>query len=180
MTKIVFKCLRCGRCCKNLFREIEEGLFGLNVFPDEKELFPKKFVSPYIGIGWGTSGPKYVVSYQLNINVCVHLSKDNLCKVYDKRPLACQAFPLLSAGPFGTSIPDPNECTFVEKVEKEAGSLNNLFPITPKKFRAPQGWQAVRKINNRVEKSYTSHLMDARVLWRFDLKNKEWQIASAF
>ena len=93
MAKIVFKCLRCGHCCRNLLREFDGDLKGLVISPNERKLFPKKLISPRVGIGWGLMGPKHVVSYQLDANACPRLSKDNLCKIYNKRPLVCQAFP---------------------------------------------------------------------------------------
>lgn len=175
MAKIVFKCLRCGRCCRNLFKEFEGQLHGLSLFSDEKKLFPNKLVSPQTGIGWGLSGPKYVVNHQLNVNVCPHLSKDNLCRVYDKRPLACQAFPLIAMAPWTIG-----DCTVVEEIERKIGSLYNLLPITPKNFRASKEWQAIAKMNSQLIESYArANVMDGRVLWGFDLKNKEWQILRA-
>ena len=177
MSKIVFECLRCGRCCSNLFSNLSyQGLLGLSLAPEEKKRFPKKLVSPQIGIGLGSSGPKHVISYQLNVNTCPHLFKTNLCKVYDKRPLSCQAFPLISGGPFGTTIADPNDCTFIKEIEKEVGSLNSVLPMTPNKLKAPEEWAAIEKINSKLAKFFTEHVIKAKVLWTYDLKSKEWQI----
>ena len=177
MAKIVFKCLRCGRCCKNLFKEELGVVSGLTFFFEkEKNLFPKRFVSPATGFGWGVSGPKYVIRYQLNTNTCPHLSKDNFCNIYDKRPIICQAFPLSSLGSLGTTVVDPKDCSFLEKIEKEVGSLTKMLPMTPKKFRGPKEWQAIAKINAAHEKPFTGHPIDAKVVWKFDLKNKEWRI----
>jgi len=180
MTKIIFKCLRCGRCCKNLFREELGVTSGLTFFYEkEKKLFSKGFVSPATGFGWGMSGPKHIVRYQLNTNTCPHFAKDNLCSIYDKRPLICQAFPLSSLGSLATTIVDPSDCTFVEKVERQIGSLDKMLPMTPEKFKAPKEWQAIAKINAAHERSLADHTIDARVVWKFDLKSKEWQIIAA-
>lgn len=181
MVKIVFKCLRCGRCCKNLFKELEGALSGLSLSHDEKNLFPNNLVSQQTGIGWGLSGPKHIVNYQLNVNVCPQLSQNNLCKVYYKRPLTCQAFPLTAMGlGISATIASPKDCSFVEETERKKGSLDNLLPMTPKKFRAPKEWQAIAKINRQLRKSFEDNPMDARVLWIFNLKNKEWGISRAF
>jgi Fe-S-cluster containining protein len=179
MAKIVFKCLQCGRCCKNLFRDVEGALVGLGLFPDERKLFPKKLVSPQTGVGWGLSGPKHILDYQLNVSACPHLSKDNSCGIYDKRPLACQGFPLIWTGPSGTTIADPSDCTFVEEIEKKMGSLTDMLPMTPKKFRGLKEWQAIWERSRLTINSFTHHLMDVQVLWGFDLRNKEWQILRA-
>ena len=65
MKKIVFKCLQCGRCCRNLIREENGVTSGLTFFSeDEKELFPQELVSPATGFGWGHIGPKVIVRYQ--------------------------------------------------------------------------------------------------------------------
>jgi len=176
MTEIVFKCLQCGRCCKNLLREIEGTLVGLGLFPDERKLFPMELVSPQTGIGWGLTGPKHILDYQLTVSACPHLSKDNLCKIYNKRPLACQAFPLIWTGPSGTTIADPSDCTFVKEIEKRTGSVINMLPITPKKFRGPKEWHAIGEKSRLMRKSFADHLNDIQVLWGFDLGHKEWQI----
>jgi len=76
----------------------------------------------------------------------------------------------------GTTVVDPKACSFLEKLEKKVGSLTKMLPMTPKKFRGPKEWQAIAKINAAHEKSITDHLIDAKVVWKFDLKNKEWQI----
>ena len=180
MAKIVFKCLQCGRCCKDLIKELEGGLSGFSFSPDEKNLFPNELISPNVGIGWGMpGGPKYVTAYQLNVGTCPNLSKGNLCSIHDKRPLTCQAFPLIPTGSGGTAIAEPDHCAFVEEVERKLGSLNSILPVTPKKFIAPKEWQAIAKINSWATKSVAAHPMDTQVLWVFDLKDKEWQIWSA-
>lgn len=179
MAKIVFKCLECGCCCKNLFKEEFGILSGLTFFFDERKMFPKRLVSPATGFGWGVSGPKHIIRYQLNTNRCPYLSQDNVCNIYDRRPLICQAFPLSSMSTLGTTVVDPKDCSFLEKIEKKVGSLAKMLPMTPKKFRGPKEWQAIAKINAAHEKSITDHLIDAEVVWKFDLKNKEWQIFAA-
>lgn len=179
MGKIGFKCLECGHCCRNLFRKIEGALVGLSLFPDEKKLFPEKLVSPNSGIGWGLSGPKHIIDYQLNTKICPHISNRNLCKVYDKQPVNCQAFPMTWMGPAGTTIAHSDDCTFVKEFERDVGSLNNMLPMTPKNFRGHKEWHAIREIGRRITKSFMDHPIDGKVLWIYDLKTKEWQIIRA-
>ena len=110
MRKIIFECLQCGHCCRTLFKREGRITSGLTFFSnEEKELFPKNLVSPATGLGWGTSGPKHIIHYQLNSNTCPHLDENNLCKIYDNRPLVCQSFPLISIGHLGTTIAYPND-----------------------------------------------------------------------
>jgi len=180
MAKIDFKCLQCGRCCKHLLVETEYGLAGLSLFPEEKNLFPSELISPNVGIGWGIpSGPKHVTTYQLNVSGCPHLSKGNLCDIHNKRPLVCQAFPLRLRERREAHIANSSQCTFIEEVEGKIGSLNRILPMTSKEFIAPKEWRVINEIRNLIDSSIIDHPMDARVLWVFDLKNREWQIATA-
>lgn len=77
--------------------------------------------------------------------------------------------------PTGTIIADPNDCAFVEKVEGQMGSLKRLRLTKPKEFIAQKEWRTINEMNNRIDNFITDHIMDLRVLWRFDLKNKEWK-----
>jgi len=180
MSKIVFKCLQCGHCCRTLLKQEGKIISGLTFFSDEeKELFPKNLVSPATGLGWGTTGPKHIIRYQLNSNTCPHLGKNNLCKIYDSRPLVCQSFPLISMGHFGTTVAQASDCSFVENIEEKVGSLNNILPINDSKFIGPKAWKAINKINYSQETSIMDHLFDSKVLWKFDLKRKKWILLSA-
>jgi len=160
-------------------KDVMGKLSGLGLFREEIKLFPKEFVSPEIGFGFGEkdpSKPKYIVGYQLNVQVCPYISEDHLCKIYEKRPLTCQAFPLRPLGPIGTTIASPKSCLFVEKTESKIGSLESMLPLSPKKFRAPLEWMALSFLNLEVETSFKQYPDDAQILWKFDLKTKEWQI----
>ena len=180
MSKLVFKCLQCGHCCKTLLKSDGRITSGLTFFSDEeKELFPKNLVSPATGLGWGATGPKHIIRYQLNSNICPHLDKNNICKIYDDRPLVCRSFPLISIGHLGTTIAQASDCNFVENIEEKLGSLDIILPITVNKFTSPEAWQAIAKINHLQDSSIMDHLFDAKVLWKFDLKSKKWVLLSA-
>jgi len=176
--KITFKCLRCGRCCKNLLKNVGGILLGLGLMPQERKFFPTELVSPQAGIGLAENDPtkpKHVLTYQLNVKYCPHLS-ENGCKIYENRPLSCRGFPLISMGNYGTTIAEPSDCLFVERVEAKIGSLNALLPLTPKRFRAPSEWMAIRKWNRDFVVLLKRHIDDARTFWNYDLKTGKWQI----
>ncbi len=89
------ECTRCGRCCSNLRKGDETT--GLTLFPDEKDLFPQDKVRPYLGRGKDIVTD--VFTYQHTENVCTHLV-DNLCQIYESRPLMCRSFPV-KVGAYG-------------------------------------------------------------------------------
>jgi Fe-S-cluster containining protein len=173
MEKIIFNCLKCGFCCRNLLKEVSGKTYGLALFPEEIQLFPKKLTSPLCGLG-DLLEPKYIVNYQLNVAECPHILTDNLCKIHEKRPLSCCSFPLISLGFHGTTVADAESCTFIEKVEKKAGPLELI--LTPEKFQAKEEWEAIEKSNERLVEIFTHYLPENHVLWFFDLKTKKWHI----
>jgi len=96
------KCVCCGWCCKTSRSPIEiEGpggklkmVTGILLFPGEVSLFPAgaDYIKPYWGRG---KAPKIrPVSYQVDTERCPLLSPDNLCTVYERRPLTCRAYPI--------------------------------------------------------------------------------------
>lgn len=103
-----FECKRCGACCKNMFDRAGESVFGMMLLPEERELFPGN-VKPYMAAG--TKGrrrerPKKVFAYQMTLDTCPHLTESNVCSIYDKRPLACRAFPIVGRGMLSTKCPE--------------------------------------------------------------------------
>jgi Fe-S-cluster containining protein len=145
---------------------------------DETKLFPEEYVSPSYGMGYGGKDrPKHVILYQLNVSECPYLFEGNLCKIHDKRPLSCRAFPLESAGPFGTIVTKPAYCRFVEDYIRKQGPLNTQFK-TPEEFIAPEEWAAISKINEQVREKFIEHRRDAELFWSFNLKTKKWEIFS--
>ena len=178
MEKIVFNCLRCGHCCQNLIVDVKGELKGLGLSLEETKLFPEKFVSPSYGIGYGGKDrPKHIIIYQLNVSECPHLSEGNLCKIHEKRPLSCRAFPLESVGPLGTIV-EPTYCHFMEDYIRKHGSLNTQF-MTPEEFIAPEEWDTIPKIVEQVQEKLREHnRRDADLFWSFSLKTKKWEISS--
>jgi len=91
--ELVFRCLRCGRCCKDLLAEDRGVLRGLTLMPDERRLFPESKVRPAVGLGRSPSESGFeVIAYQLTEDTCSHL-KGNLCEIYLERPSSCRQFP---------------------------------------------------------------------------------------
>jgi len=96
-----FQCLRCGYCCRSLFRYCLGFKSSLTLLPSETKHFPRNLIVPKEGIGRkGRSRirPKRIILFQLNTSVCPHVSKTNECEIYDERPLICRAYPLLLFG----------------------------------------------------------------------------------
>ncbi len=91
--ELVFRCLRCGRCCKDLLAEDKGVLRGLTLMPDERRLFSGSKVRPAVGVGRSPSDRGFeVITYQLTEDTCPHLN-GNLCDIYTERPSSCRQFP---------------------------------------------------------------------------------------
>ena len=147
------------------------------MFSDETELFPKELVFPSIGAGFDEkdpSKPERIVTYQLDSKVCPSISEKNICEIYERRPLICCVFPLITIGEIGVTIADSEECLFVEKIELEKGSLDSILPITPKKVEALSEWVFLRLMNTRWESALALQHKDRGVIRKFDLATKEW------
>jgi len=96
-----FECLKCGRCCRNLVIDVIIGgktfLLGMFLWKEEVRHFAPDKVLPLYGAGIkGRSRvrPAEVFAYQYIENVCPHITKNNLCRIYNYRPLICRSFPL--------------------------------------------------------------------------------------
>ncbi len=119
------------------------------------------------------SMPERIMSYQLGVNICPHITEKNSCKIYEKRPLICRAFPLISLGQIGVTIATPQQCLFVEKTEREHGSFDSILPMTPKKFKA-HGWEVVGAIGKKIDESLIQSRLSGEIVWKFDLKSNKW------
>lgn len=152
---------------------------GLSLKLEEFKLFPPEIVSPQFGVGTRTSlKPRHILSYQLNVNVCPHLTEDNNCRIYNNRPLSCRAFPLISLGPIGTTIADAKDCKFVEQHEKKHGSfLTHLYPLNENNFKMDIGWSAIYQIVDNIKRKLFKALRRKRDrLMKYNLRNNKWEI----
>jgi Fe-S-cluster containining protein len=121
-----FKCVEgCSDCCiyRQYFPSKEFGKIGVLLLPKEKKdieeqaesLGIKIRILPRLGVGKSDEGaiPESVLAYQLmgkerDGNICPFLETEgpersphggSPCTIYDKRPAACKAYPLVSIDP---------------------------------------------------------------------------------
>ena len=141
-----FQCVEnCSKCCieREYYPTIKFGKVGVLILPPEKEriestaknLGIKISILPRIGISYEKSDkPSEIIAYQLmgkepNGNTCPFLDTENQeraphggyeCKIYENRPLACRAYPLIESSPV---ILD-SKCKFCESCGTTAENMN--------------------------------------------------------
>jgi len=171
---IRFDCLKCGRCCHMLINENNGIQKGLELTKDEVKMFPAKMVSPSFGRGKTLDSIYVITRYQLNVEKCPFIKKDNTCKIYEKRPISCRRFPLMfSSDAHICNIAIGINCKFIEKIEEHLGyELNYLF--TPEKFIAKKCWQALETEIRLKENSYIDAKLDNMDIFSYDLKTNKW------
>jgi hypothetical protein len=133
----------------------EKGII-LGLFLTEKEtsFFNPKQICPQCGIG--VERPENIIAFQLNLGVCPHISEKNECKIYDRRPLACQSFPI-EPTPLGNIV--NAECP-------QAGSLTR----NPELVFSEAG----EKILRYLGKGFVKYRKRGSKLWYFNLGTKRW------
>lgn len=136
----VFGCLEgCSDCCiyRQYFPSVKYGKIGVLLLPEEKSamertakaLKTKISILPRIGISAkkDIEAPEEILAYQLmgnstNGNYCPFLDLTTqrraphggyICKIYDSRPLACKAYPVISESKNSLSL--DLQCTFTCK-----------------------------------------------------------------
>jgi len=144
--KFPFKCIdECSECCieREYFPSIKFGKIGVLTLPEEKEKIislAKKLgitikILPRIGVSNKKSEIPKVLAYQLmgiqkNGNTCPFLDTESkkrsphggfVCKIYDDRPLACRAYPLIESNPHAL---DP-KCKFCQHHGNTDKNLNS-------------------------------------------------------
>lgn len=165
MNNIKFQCKKCGTCCRNLMEDrnyidIHNGMF---LTAREIRLFQRKLISPHFAIG--KNQPKHIISYQLNIPVCPHLTEKNKCRIYDKRPLTCKAFPLeVITAELTMSL----KCPIVNSYMKE--KVRASWELSTTEIDAVQ--RSRKYISNRFQKYGKA----SSKLWNFDLRTKSWKV----
>jgi len=141
-----FKCVQdCSKCCieREYYPTTKFGKVGVLILPEEKneiESLAKNLglnitILPRIGISYEKSDvPTQVIAYQLmgkesNGNTCPFLDTESAersphggykCKIYQARPLACSAYPVIESSPV---ILD-SKCKFCENCGTTAGNVN--------------------------------------------------------
>ena len=177
---IRFNCMKCGKCCQNLIKINVDGIAsGLSLRNQELSLFPQENIVPHIRIGrspdW--SKPQIILRHQLNMNICPHIGTDNSCNIYGKRPLVCQSFPLIPVYPWNIVIADAISCSFVDKIEKNIGSLDGVI-ISKKNFK---GFIELNKAEQILQSHWkkngiSKYPLEAKTLWFFYLNTMRWEL----
>ena len=142
-----FTCIKdCSQCCveREYYPSKKFGKVGVLILPEEKdgiELLAKKFgleitILPRIGISNENSDrPTRIIAYQMmgkekNGNTCPFLdteTKDRSphggfpCKIYQNRPLACKAYPVIESTP----ITLDSKCKFCQENGSTDENLNS-------------------------------------------------------
>ena len=151
------ECERCGKCCSHL--RVRESEAGLTLFPDEVHLFPADMVRPHLAKG--KDSPTTIFTYQHTENVCIHL-KNNMCSVYEERPLMCRSFPV-KVGEYGLRFAPG--CKAV---------LNTLRKSKTMDFEQPEVKAAI-EMAERLYEFHKNFTPDDKK-WKYSLASDSWEI----
>ena len=164
-----FHCIEdCAECCiqREYYPSKKFGKVGVLILPEEKEIIEshaKKFgleitILPRIGISYEKSNkPTKILAYQMmgrerNGNTCPFLDTETNersphggfpCKIYQNRPLACKAYPVIETSP----ITLDSKCKFCQHHGSSSKNLNSEL-------------ESLVKIKTTV-------ITDAPFVWRF-------------
>ncbi len=175
-----FKCIEnCSDCCiyREYYPEKRYGKVGVLLMPSEKEnverlakdLKKRVTVLPRIGVGsvhrdGKKVGPERIIAYQLmGVNedgdLCPFLDVTGKersphggykCMIYEERPLACRAYPVIE---FGKDVKLDGKCQFckscagkVENVQREIEALAKIQELMH--FDEKDVWRYATGIGN--------------------------------
>lgn len=142
-----FSCVKeCAKCCieREYYPTIKFGKIGVLIMPDEKKQIEslaekngiKVTILPRIGVSETESEePQTILAYQMmgrdsNGNTCPFLDTESskrsphggyACKIYENRPLACKAYPVIRSLPIRL---DP-KCKFCESCDTPSGNVDS-------------------------------------------------------
>lgn len=141
-----FKCVdECSQCCteREYYPDKKFGKIGVLILPEEKqkmekignELKIKINILPRIGTSKNKKTEPEVLAYQMmgiekNGNVCPFLDTSGNsksphggfpCNIYNERPLACRAYPLVESNP----IMLDEKCKFCKEHKTAEENLNS-------------------------------------------------------
>ncbi|MDE1727177.1 MAG: YkgJ family cysteine cluster protein [Thaumarchaeota archaeon] len=163
-----FSCIEgCSKCCieREYYPSVKFGKVGVLILPDEKQKIEflaknhstKVIILPRIGISEKNDKPDEILAYQMmgkepNGNTCPFLDTESSersphggykCKIYQDRPLACRAYPLIESSP---PVLDP-KCKFCESCSSPTGNIHSEL-------------ESLAKIKNKMETK-------AQYIWRY-------------
>ena len=169
MENMEFQCIdECSQCCieREYYPSKKFGKIGVLILPEEKERIERLALKnsieikilPRIGISETIdSVPTKILAYQLmgfekNGNTCPFLDTTSgeksphggfPCKIYNERPLACSAYPLIESEP----ITLDEKCKFCKEGKNADSNLNSET-------------EALLKIKEKM-------IPDASFVWRY-------------
>ncbi len=164
-----FRCVdECAQCCieRGYYPSKKFGKIGVLILPEEKEKIENIAIKnnleikilPRIGISENKNiFPTKILAYQLmgtekNGNTCPFLDTNSgdksphggfPCKIYNERPLACTAYPLIESDP----ITLDQKCKFCKEHKNANGNLNTET-------------EALLKIKEKM-------IPDKQIIWRY-------------
>ena len=163
-----FRCVDdCSQCCieREYFPSKKFGKIGVLILPEEKRKIESCAndagitvnIVPRIAVSENTASPKKIIAYQMmgkepNGNTCPFLDTVSesrsphggfKCKIYEKRPLACMAYPLIETEP----ITLDQKCKFCTKCPTADSNLNSEI-------------ESLIQIKNKMETEFS-------VIWRY-------------
>ncbi len=110
-------------------------------------------------MGIGQNEPEVVVLYQLTVNCCPFVNDNNECRIYTKRPLMCQSFPIV-AGAIS------NRCR-VFSYRKPGATYNEPYSMAK---QVEASGKLEKYTQNRIKKHHGKFVK----IWEYDLATKKW------
>lgn len=163
-----FNCVKdCSQCCieREYYPSKKFGKIGVLILPEEKqriESLAKNIginvnIIPRIAVSLNNSSPKKIIAYQMmgkeqNGNTCPFLDTESEsrsphggfnCKIYEQRPLACKAYPLIETTPIALD----QKCKFCQTCPTADSNLNSEI-------------EALVQIKNKMNQ-------DLPIVWRY-------------
>jgi Fe-S-cluster containining protein len=190
-----FSCIsECSDCCiyREYYPSTEYGKIGVLILPDEKQKIERYArekglvitILPRLGIGLNRSrsGPRTIIAYQLmgkefDGNICPFLDLDNprrsphgglLCKIYDKKPIACTAYPVNSEDKRIVTL--DSKCTYCE--------VNKSDDMTTCSRASKYGLETEIEALRKIQKSI--HVEERTEVWRYATQIGEQEKQSKF
>lgn len=176
-----FSCIsECSDCCiyRDYYPSTEYGKIGVLILPDEKqkiesyakEMGLKITILPRLGIGTNRdkNGPETVIAYQLmgknsDGNLCPFLDTESLersphgglqCRIYDKKPVACTAYPVNEDK---KTVTLDNKCKFChDNKNEDLTGCNKAY-----KYDLEKEIQALQRIQRSIQ---VDKIID---IWRY-------------
>ncbi len=160
---------------REYYPSVQFGKIGVLVMPEEKEKLvslaekndTKVTILPRIGVSGTKSEPQTILAYQMmgsdpNGNTCPFLDVTSskrsphggyACKIYENRPLACRAYPVIESSPVSL---DP-KCKFCQNCGTSSGNVNSELEsliLIQKKMdtKAPYIWRYATGVGESQDK----------------------------